>query len=812
MKLIKLLLAVCLLHSVTNASAFTVTVNMHNIGTGTAYGAKCFWKSTSSPPPTYAGNQLGSFSGNLAPGNTSSSAPTGWTGGPYWAWTIYFLSQSDANSQVNAQVEGSWQWTPNANITLDVYVTPGGAAPTPKCYEAVVQNIGNGTVYIAGSVDNVLPTGTPAAVGPGGTFKVNYSDSGGTAHTLRLFNYKNYGEETQTYSTLWTGSTSTYNTNCPSASDVTITFDGYNFTKYETGNTNPPVDWSGSDTNSGLALESTLRKATEMLYIATREGNSQLHRDLGAILANDATRNSLLTTANGELGAIRVNTQATTNILGGVSGMLQSVTNQNGAQHVLDRTYLQAIMTNTANSAGSAGINSISNSTYQTWDLNKGIWVVTSNTWDRTKQIATDLNATLYNVKDSTASAVTHLNTISTKAASIDSSLDSIQAYTLDLKNDSTQIADEGFRSRTNLQAILSKATEFSSVLTNVFHSLGQSNLLTGEMLAKLSEMHLVETNMLDGIAFTRLNTQAATNLATALNGLVAAVSDKLATANTTQGEMLAKLNQIATNTFSANVTNNVSLTNNVSVSNYVNLQLTNNNMVTVVVSNNPVDTNMNLAGIITDATEASGTARSRVSAIETLENFGEYLGANGAVPFTAPDAPDMSITLGAGTFMEHTIDLNPVNKYPEIFALMRKGIMLLLTIGFVTMIWKLLWSAMNTFAGTDGGGIPTIGSPFEAVGNTFGVGVYLTVTIAVCALWAILLALFGTMAANAISDMMSRLDIFGGVSGIGLYLLNAAFPVSLMFGYIFAGLAFRFTAAGALAVAVIATKILPTK
>lgn len=813
MKTLKRLLAALMLLGLQGVTFGQINITVHNIGQGTAYGVKlCF----NSSPSYTAANALGSGcinGGNIAAG--ASSGPCTPTSRPYM-FCAYYTNASDAGNQQNVQFSAMTSQQ-TGSVTLDI--SPGGAAPVAKCYSVkVVNNSASTPVYLASSVDSTTP-GAAFQVVPGASSTQSYSDASGAGHVIRFWYYQNYGQDTMAVYSLYTGSAGTYNTNCPSANDVILSWDGVAFTPYlppaQAGQTNDPINWSGI-TNAGVALDATLRAGFSALLAKENDIWAQAHRDssaeqgyLAAISNNTSQMDGKLTTVNSKLDTLN-NT---------ASGGLQSVTNTLGAQHALDRQYLAAISNNTSAATSTPLLQAISNSTAGLLSWQNTHWVMESNTWYQAQLIKGGIDGV--NAREDTANS--YLGAINSHLGNIESSSGTIQSKSMEIGNNTWSTWQEANASRTNLQSMLSKVTEMSTTLTGLLNGSAQTNLHSKEILDQLTASGVLEQSMVDGITVLKVNTQNTTNLLNQLAQLGAAISAKLGTQTNDNAEILAKLEQIRTNTIPQPPDTNwlpmvLSMTNALAGfwsntptylnSNYVNVVLTNDISISNYVAITNImpsgETNLNLSGIVTNKDQAEGIVRSTwgVAAIEAARDA--LAGITQSI--SAPSDYDMTITIAG-----HTLDCNPVHKLPWAFALFRAGILFLCTLGFVNLLWKLYHAAVVTMAATDGGGIPdatVLGT------NVAGVSIYLVVITVVLAAWGAVLVVLGAQIASAVTAFVAQGNFWNSASvpAMGLYLLNSALPVNAMFGFVIAGIAFKYTVTTMMLVAAGICKLLPTK
>lgn len=161
--------------------------------------------------------------------------------------------------------------------------------------------------------------------------------------------------------------------------------------------------------------------------------------------------------------------------------------------------------------------------------------------------------------------------------------------------------------------------------------------------------------------------------------------------------------------------------------------------------------------------------------------------------------------------FCGREIDLNPNSSFASgILDYIRKFWTWFLLISFAFSVGSLLWSAVMAFAASNIGGLPSFGAlGIAATALKWGFAVMVATSVTIIWNWVADLILGGVMEyLGMIPDAASDFA-FGGGSGLAVYLLVNAFPLSLALGLLGARLSLQFGMSGIVFVAASASRML---
>jgi len=178
------------------------------------------------------------------------------------------------------------------------------AAPaTNWCGGVSVVNVGNARVSVMASNVTTGVSGEYTVVYPGYPWQVYSWGPSTTKNIVRLYQIKQNADN-YFYFTLIGTTVDGDNQVCPATTTATFYTDGYIWEKHNTDDTNGPIVWDGvTDTNT-VALDDTLRKGIEALYVAIKEADSINHSDNQLLLAGQTTANSTLSSISSSVSPL----------------------------------------------------------------------------------------------------------------------------------------------------------------------------------------------------------------------------------------------------------------------------------------------------------------------------------------------------------------------------------------------------------------------------------------------------------------------------------------------------------------------------
>lgn len=796
-----LLLLLTLATFASPAATVSINVTVQNSGTATAYGTALYWRAATSPPGTSI--WLGGY-GTMTAGSSQTKS-VGWdnASGTIYVWVRYYTNSGQTGTWF---ADGSYQVSSphTAGDTLTMVMLPGGAAPDPHCWNVKVNNVGNGRLFYSYCVDCVSPPAPSLETSPGYSMSASWNDASGGNHTVDVWRWTGVGGESPVATHIYGSTTSDWSTNC-SSPNVTINDDGYNFTTYNTGSTNPPIDWSGTATNGGLALDATLRKGTEAIYTAIKDFADRNHQDQTSIQS----------------------------LIGGLQSNLGTKLDTLHSDNTSQSSVLSQIASNTASAASSPQLAAImTNGVYGNGRLDSMV-NLNSNINAYLSSINTRADNLGY-IRSATESGNTFLGNINTKAGDIKNRLDGWDGLLTLTRDNITSMTGDSAVIRSNLALTYGKMTDAARNLTNILSALGPSNLLTADMLAKLSAMALTQTNVEDGIARVNVNLGSVTNALKAINDSADLIAAKLA-ASTNQGQsQIELLSQVATNTaqssnyFAVNLTNQVSISNSFDAAGIIgaigNFHADNTNLLGQVVSalnrTNAGGTNVeqfsyvntNLGTITSQASTTVGPLQTKLDEVK-----GYFLG------WTEPDPPGvsgMSISM-----VGYTWDFNPLSNtgVADMFSLARRLFAWLIVCGYGLKVFtdimefvkvmaqaqQMSWPKFELFAqaqflGIGGGG----GGTVSAVLIPVIAALILAVSAAACLAVSLLVGAF--FSGEVVSVIGSNpIGGFVGAVGNGVNLARHFFPFTVFFSTLVSYVVWKFGVMGSSSILAVSIRMI---
>lgn len=149
--------------------------------------------------------------------------------------------------------------------------------------------------------------------------------------------------------------------------------------------------------------------------------------------------------------------------------------------------------------------------------------------------------------------------------------------------------------------------------------------------------------------------------------------------------------------------------------------------------------------------------------------------GIGSAPSFGGGGNPGMSFE-----FCGQTLDLDPNVRFPGAASYVKTLIALVATIGFALSMSQLFFKSVQSYTAAQSGGVPNIGTPFEAAGNATGVIAAPIVAAAIILTWTVVFfAFFSLVGAQVVG--LGSLTMPTNPSGIATYLLDIFIPVSLL-------------------------------
>lgn len=191
-------------------------------------------------------------------------------------------------------------------------------------------------------------------------------------------------------------------------------------------------------------------------------------------------------------------------------------------------------------------------------------------------------------------------------------------------------------------------------------------------------------------------------------------------------------------------------------------------------------------------------------------------------------DEPDMTLTIGLNPAYSHTIDFNPVHAFPTLFTFARLLISFTVLMLYFWAVANVVGDSLKLFAGAQTGGTPDMGVQAEILGTGTGANIIgfawgKVAAITLCIMWAAFLS----WGINQIYPVIIELSTYAGMwTGLvsaggsitsaaargGMWLMNQALPVRLMFSTMIASALLQVTRAQAATAVVIASRYINAK
>ena len=212
----------------------------------------------------------------------------------------------------------------------------------------------------------------------------------------------------------------------------------------------------------------------------------------------------------------------------------------------------------------------------------------------------------------------------------------------------------------------------------------------------------------------------------------------------------------------------------------------------------------------------ATNSAAATAAATSAEGDYGitAFLSAlNPSVPADASGIPTMTMD-----FCGRTIDLNPVDMFPNVANISYLGFKIVAELLFLLEIGRLFWQVVQTKAASQTGGVPDMdvwgegellgfGGGFG--GNFIGVAVGLAVPTAFILIWSAAMAYIFSNLGVSISEAMNITAWSGQFSALSWALLTAFIPVNTLFTLLCTRITLQFTLAKIVSIAGNASRFL---
>lgn len=266
---------------------------------------------------------------------------------------------------------------------------------------------------------------------------------------------------------------------------------------------------------------------------------------------------------------------------------------------------------------------------------------------------------------------------------------------------------------------------------------------------------------------------------------------------------VVSSLSNLASQLPELSISNNISISNVVSVSNLVEVLNTNINEVSItnmIAFTNRLATNDLSASMFTNYDGANAAASSYYAINSEITEFASTV--SGITVGESPGFSGMEVTVGG-----FTLDLNPLN-HPLLASVFSFAFQLagwVLGLMYLSKIAIDTWNIVVVLGMSRGSNVQVVGSPFEAIGNSIGVGLVYAIIIGGLIAWGVLVAaVVYVMADSTLGAALTFITSgpFSGATGAaisnGVALIYAAFPVSFALGLFVGYLVWRLTMTGA--------------